>query len=177
MRWLAIAPLALFAALGGFLLQGNLRDVEGRDALPSTREGQPAPELQLTALPGKELLTAEDLRDGEVKLVNFWASWCVPCRVEHPQLEALAEELPVYGINYKDAPADALAFLEELGDPFAAIGADPDARTGIDWGLYGVPETFVVAGDGTVVLRFAGPITESVVRDTLGPAIAEARGR
>jgi cytochrome c biogenesis protein CcmG/thiol:disulfide interchange protein DsbE len=101
----------------------------------------------------------------------------VPCRAEHPQLEALAEDLPVYGINYKDAPADALSFLEELGDPFAAIGADGEARTGIDWGLYGVPETFVVAGDGTVMLRFAGPITQSVIDDTIAPAIEAARAR
>lgn len=177
MRWLALAPIAIFAALGGFLLQGNLRDVEGRDALPSTRVGQPAPPLSTTPLPGKPELTAAALADGEVKLVNFWASWCVPCRVEHPQLEALAETLPVYGVNYKDAPEDALAFLQELGDPFAAIGADPEARTGIDWGLYGVPETFVLAGDGTVMLRFAGPITASVVEDTLLPAIEAARAR
>ncbi|PWJ13344.1 DsbE family thiol:disulfide interchange protein [Jannaschia seohaensis] len=175
MRWVAIAPVALFAALGGFFLSGLFR--ENPDALPSTRVGQTAPPLSVTALPGKTPLTPEMLADGEVKLVNFWASWCVPCRVEHPQLEHLAEELPVYGINYKDAPDAALAFLEELGDPFAAIGVDGDARTGIDWGLYGVPETFVVAGDGTVMLRFAGPITESVIADTLTPAIEAARAR
>jgi cytochrome c biogenesis protein CcmG/thiol:disulfide interchange protein DsbE len=183
MRWLALVPVALFAlvvGVAGYRLSTNQADLTAGvdpNRLPSTREGQTAPTLSLSALPGKQVLTDEDLRDGEVKLVNFWASWCVPCRAEHPQLEALAEELPVYGINYKDAPADALAFLEELGDPFAAIGADPEARTGIDWGLYGVPETFVLAGDGTVVLRFAGPITRSVVEDTLAPAIEAARAR
>jgi len=175
MRWLALVPIALFAALGGFFLSGLFRD--NPDALPSTRIGQPAPALTVTELPGKTPLTPSVLTDGEVKLVNFWASWCVPCRVEHPQLKTLSEDLPVYGINYKDNPEAALAFLEELGDPFAAIGVDGEARTGIDWGLYGVPETFVVAGDGTVMLRFAGPITESVISDTIAPAIEAANAR
>lgn len=177
MRWLALVPVAIFALLAGFFAAGNFRDVATRDALPSTLIGRPAPALTLTELPGKPPLTADVLTDGEVKLVNFWASWCLPCRAEHPQLEALARDLPVFGVNYKDDPAAALAFLEELGDPFAAIGVDMNARTGIDWGLYGVPETFVVAGDGTVMLRFAGPITESVIADTLAPAIEAARAR
>lgn len=172
-RVFALVPVALFAALGGFLVAGNQRDVDTRDALPSTLVGRPAPETVLAPLPGREPLTDAALRDGEVKLVNFWASWCAPCRAEHPQLEALAEELPVYGVNYKDQPRDAVAFLEELGDPFAAIGAD-EGRTGLDWGLYGVPETFVIDGDGVVRLRFAGPITRSVIEDTLRPAIEAA---
>ncbi|MEM9795351.1 MAG: DsbE family thiol:disulfide interchange protein [Pseudomonadota bacterium] len=173
MRWLALLPIALFAALGGFFLSGLFR--EDPDALPSALIGREAPPLTVTELPGSAPLPPEMLADGEVKLVNFWASWCVPCRVEHPQLEVLAEDLPVYGINYKDQPADAVAFLEELGDPFAGIGVDGGGRTGIEWGLYGVPETFVIDGDGTVVLRFAGPITTSVIEDTIGPAIEAAR--
>ncbi|MBM2577886.1 DsbE family thiol:disulfide interchange protein [Jannaschia sp. Os4] len=174
MRWLALLPLAIFAGLAGFFLSGLFR--ENPDALPSALIGTPAPSVAaLTELPGRASLTDAVLADGEVKLVNFWASWCVPCRAEHPQLEALAAEVPVYGVNYKDAPADAVAFLEELGDPFAAIGVDATARTGIEWGLYGVPETFVVDGDGVVRLRFAGPITESVVEDTIRPAVEAAR--
>ncbi|WGH80425.1 DsbE family thiol:disulfide interchange protein [Jannaschia sp. GRR-S6-38] len=172
---MALLPVALFAALGGFFLSGLFR--EDPDALPSALIGATAPALTVTELPGKPVMTDAALTDGEVKLVNFWASWCVPCRVEHPQLEALAEELPVYGINYKDTPQAALEFLEELGDPYAAIGVDGSARTGIDWGLYGVPETFVLAGDGTVMLRFAGPITEKVVTDSIAPAIKAARAR
>ena len=174
-RLLAFVPIALFAAFGGFMLASNQRDVETRDDLPSTMIGRPAPETVLEPLAALPPLTDAALRDGEVKLVNFWASWCVPCRVEHPQLEALAEEVPVYGVNYKDRLPDAVAFLEELGDPFAAIGVDATARTGIEWGLYGVPETFVVDGDGVVRLRFAGPITESVVEDTIRPALEAAR--
>ncbi|MEM7490961.1 MAG: DsbE family thiol:disulfide interchange protein [Pseudomonadota bacterium] len=177
MNWVALAPIAVFAALGGFFVAANMRDVATRDTLPSTLEGRTAPATTLTALPGKTPLTDEMLTDGDAKVVNFWASWCVPCRAEHPHLAELAEEVPVYGINYKDAPADALAFLEELGDFYAAIGVDAEARTGIDWGLYGVPETFVLAGDGTVMLRFAGPVTGSVLEDTIRPALEAARAR
>ena len=172
-RLVALVPVALFAALGGFLLSGLFRD--DPDALPSAIVGDPAPPLQLTELPGKPPVTPEMLADGEVKVVNYWASWCVPCRAEHPQLEALAETVPVLGVNYKDESANALAFLDELGDPFAAIGADA-GRTGVDWGLYGVPETFVIDGDGVVRLRFAGPITQSVLDDTILPEIEAARG-
>ncbi|MGB3408681.1 MAG: DsbE family thiol:disulfide interchange protein [Jannaschia sp.] len=175
MKWLALVPVALFAALAGFFLSGLFRD--NPDALPSALIDGMAPPLAVTELPGRAALPEGMLADGEVKLVNFWASWCVPCRVEHPQLEALSNDLPVYGINYKDQIADADAFLEELGDPFAAIGVDATGRTGINWGLYGVPETFVIAGDGTVALRFAGPITKSVIEDTIRPAIEAARGR
>jgi cytochrome c biogenesis protein CcmG/thiol:disulfide interchange protein DsbE len=177
MNWVAIAPIGLFAALGGFFLAANMRDVETRDVLPSTLEGRAAPGLTVTSLPGKPPLTDDDLTDGEVKVVNFWASWCVPCRVEHPQLAQLAEDVPVYGINYKDQADDALAFLDELGDFYAGIGVDADARTGLDWGLYGVPETFVLAGDGTVMMRFAGPVTARVLEETIAPAVEEARAR
>ncbi|MFO6463040.1 DsbE family thiol:disulfide interchange protein [Jannaschia sp. KMU-145] len=175
MRWIALLPIAIFAAMAGFFLSGLFRD--DPDALPSALIGSPAPAMTLTELPGKAPLTDAILSDGAVKIVNFWASWCVPCRVEHPHLEALAKEVPVYGINYKDQPADALAFLEELGDPYAAIGVDGTARTGIDWGLYGVPETFVIAGDGTVMLRFAGPVTSDVITQTIAPALDAARAR
>lgn len=102
----------------------------------------------------------EELADGEVKLVNFWASWCAPCRAEHEYLMAFAEEgIPIYGINYKDEPVNGRKFLDDLGNPFTAVVSDESGRTGIDWGLYGVPETFVVDGDGVIVKRFAGPIT------------------
>ncbi|WP_371154553.1 DsbE family thiol:disulfide interchange protein [Jannaschia sp. 2305UL9-9] len=175
MRLLALVPIALFAALAGFFVSGLFR--EDPDALPSALIGGAAPALNVTELPGRAPLPDAMLADGEVKLVNFWASWCIPCRAEHPQLEALSQELPVYGINYKDKIPDANAFLEELGDPFAAIGVDGTGRTGIDWGLYGVPETFVIAGDGTVALRFAGPITSSVIEDQIRPAIEAARAQ
>ena len=172
---LMIAPPAIFAALVAVFGIGMFRD--DPDALPSAREGQGAPPVVVTQLGDKPQFSDADLRDGEVKLVNFWASWCAPCRVEHPNLEALSDEgLTIYGVNYKDEPANALGFLAELGDPYDAIGADSSGRMGLDWGLYGVPETYVIDGDGEVILRFAGPLTQRAIEDTLRPALAKARG-
>ncbi|MCV6587176.1 MAG: DsbE family thiol:disulfide interchange protein [Marinibacterium sp.] len=170
---LMIAPPAIFLAFVVMAGIGMYR--EDPEALPSAREGQVAPPVVLTEMPGKALFDDATLRDGQVKLVNYWASWCAPCRAEHPNLEQLsAEGVPIYGVNYKDRQANALAFLDELGDPYTAMGADTDGRMALDWGLYGVPETYVVAGDGTVVLRFAGPVTERVMRDTIRPAMERA---
>ncbi len=173
MKYLALVPVALFAALAGFFVSGLAR--ENPDMLPSALIGRPVPAITVTQLDGRDLLTPEVLTDGEVKLVNFWASWCVPCRVEHPQITELAALVPVYGVNHKDAADAANRFLDDLGNPYAAIGADP-GRTAIDWGVTGFPETFVVDGDGIIRLRFAGPITKSVVTDTILPAIEAARG-
>lgn len=171
---LVAAPPLVFLALAALFVWGMQR--EDPDALPSTRVGQPPPEMTLTDLAGKPGFDAEMLAEPGVKLVNFWASWCAPCRVEHPTLEALAAEgIPIYGINYKDDPEKALAFLEELGDPYRGIGADESGRTGIEWGLYGVPETFVIDGDGIVRLRFAGPITQRALEQRVRPAIDAAQ--
>ncbi|MEM9707448.1 MAG: DsbE family thiol:disulfide interchange protein [Pseudomonadota bacterium] len=170
---LALAPPLLFAALAGLFLSGTMREDPG--ALPSTREGQTAPALALDPLEGKATFTAEDLAAGDVKLLNFWASWCAPCRVEHPNLALLAEEgIPLYGVNYKDDPDHALAFLEELGDPYAGIGADPTARNAFEWGVSAVPETFVLGRDGQVILRFQGPVTQRALAARIRPAIEEA---
>lgn len=171
---LMIAPPLIFAAFVALALIGMFRD--DPDALPSAREGQPAPPVALTELAGKAIWGDDTLRDGEVKLVNFWASWCAPCRVEHPNLQKLsAEGIPIYGINYKDTPDKGLAFLAELGDPYTAIGSDTGSM-GLDWGVYGVPETYVIGGDGTIHLRFAGPVTSRVMEETILPAIARASG-
>ncbi len=171
---LMVLPPVIFAGLAAMFLFGMNRD--DPRALPSTREGGPAPALQLTELAGGAPFTDEDLRDGGVKLVNFWASWCAPCRAEHPQLESMAREgIVIYGINYKDDPSKGLRFLDELGNPYTALGADRDGRTALDWGLYGVPETFVIAADGTIVLRYAGPITESILENKIRPAMEAAQ--
>lgn len=170
--FLALPPLA-FAGLALMFYVGMTQG-DG-EAMRSARAGGAAPDLTLTALPPKPEFTAEMLRQDGPKLVNIWASWCAPCRAEHPHLVALSEEgIPVYGINYKDEPEKALGFLAELGDPYAAIGADQQGRTALDWGVYGVPETFVVDGDGAVVLRFAGPITEAVLAEVIRPALEDA---
>jgi cytochrome c biogenesis protein CcmG, thiol:disulfide interchange protein DsbE len=173
MKPLLLLPLAVFAGLLGFVAAGNFR--EGRDDLPSARAGQLAPAVALEQMPGRELFTDAMLRTGEVTLVNFWASWCPPCRAEHPLLKDLAAEgIPVLGVNYRDQPDRAEDFLVELGDPYRAVGADPRARMGLDWGVVGLPETFVVDGQGRIVLRYAGPITEEIVASRIRPALERA---
>lgn len=170
---LIFLPPAIFALLAGLFAAGMFRD--DPEALPSAREGQPAPPVVLTKLGEGEPFTDADLRSGGVKLVNYWASWCAPCRIEHPTMMAIAASgVPVYGVNYKDDPEKALGFLAELGDPYAAIGADDTGRMALDWGLYGVPETYVIDGSGTIRLRFAGPITREIYEKRILPAILSA---
>ncbi len=174
-RLLVLAPPLLFAALATTFYIGMNRD--DPDALPSALAGSEAPGLALTPLGQMPLLEDAALRAPGVKLVNYWASWCAPCRVEHPNLEALAAEgVPIHGINYKDDPAKALDFLAELGNPYESLGADESGRTALDWGLYGVPETFVIDGEGRIVLRFAGPLTQRVIAEKIRPAIEAAGG-
>lgn len=175
MKPLFIIPVVLAALMGvGAYLAMQNKD----DALPSTREGGPAPALTVTEFEGAPAFSVDDLAGGEVVLVNFWASWCAPCRAEHPQLVALADEgVDIFGVNYKDEPAKARKFLDDLGNPFARLVADPTGRTGLDWGLYGVPETFIIDGDGKVVKRFAGPITVGVLDSIIKPAIEQARAQ
>jgi cytochrome c biogenesis protein CcmG/thiol:disulfide interchange protein DsbE len=173
-RLLVLLPPLLFLALAGLFWAGMQRD--DPTALPSALEGRAAPPLTLVPLGDLPPLAPDALAAPGVKLVNFWASWCAPCRAEHPILAELAAQgIPIHGINYKDDPAKAQAFLAELGNPFTGIGADPTGRTAIDWGLYGVPETFVIDGNGTVVLRFAGPITRQELDRRILPAIEKAR--
>ena len=167
-----LAPLALFVGFGALLYAGLQRDDKG--GLPSGIIGRTAP-LTPAALGKSDPPNDSDLSTGGAKLVNFWASWCAPCRVEHPNLMAMAAEgVVIHGINYKDDESNALDFLAELGDPFAKIGADRDGRVGIEWGVYGIPETFVVDGDGKVALRFAGPITSRVMLERILPALESA---
>lgn len=167
---LVLLPPLIFAGLAAVFIWGMGRDDPKQ--LPTAFAGKPAPDIQLALLGSEPLFTREDLRDGKVKLVNFWASWCAPCRVEHPNLQALSNEgVPVYGVNYKDQPDKALGFLAELGNPYTAIGADPSGRMALDWGVYGVPETFVIDGEGTVLFRFAGPVTERVIEKDLRPLL------
>ena len=133
------------------------------DEIPSNLIKKFAPKIELTPLGKKPLPSSLDLTSPEIKLVNFWASWCAPCRAEHPILKKIAElNIPVIGINYKDTPETALAFLEELGDPYVKVGADLSGRNGLEWGLYGVPETFVVDKTGKIIFRHAGPITATI---------------
>jgi len=171
---LMIAPPAIFAGLAALFFFGMQR--ENPDELPSAMTGKPAPAVQVTPLGDKTPFTDAELRSGGVKLLNYWASWCAPCRVEHPILEDLADQgITIYGVNYKDKPGNALRFLQELGDPYTAIGADENGRMALDWGVYGVPETYVIDGQGNIVLRFAGPITDRVLESQIMPAIEKAK--
>ncbi|MEM7668586.1 MAG: DsbE family thiol:disulfide interchange protein [Pseudomonadota bacterium] len=167
---LALIVMALF-------FMGLQRD-DARD-LPSALIDRPAPEFDLAALrDGQAGLSTEDLKMPGVKLVNIWASWCGPCRVEHPQIEALAAEgVTIHGINYKDNQANAEQFLAELGDPYSLIGADITGRAGIEWGVYGVPETFVIDGSGNVIYKHIGPILPEQIETKIRPAIKAAAGQ
>jgi cytochrome c biogenesis protein CcmG, thiol:disulfide interchange protein DsbE len=169
-RLLYLIPVAVFVAVGIGLAVGLTRDPS---TLPSALLDQPVPQFELPALAGGDGLSSADLK-GRVSLVNVFASWCVPCRVEHPVLMRLAEEgVPIFGINYKDPPDKAQAWLAELGDPFEKIGADRDGRVGIEWGVYGVPETFVVDAQGRIRHRHVGPIQARDLEQTLRPILAE----
>lgn len=175
LRPLVLLPPLAFAALAGLFWLGMNRS--DPDALPSMMVGKPAPAVALTAIGDGAPFGDATLRDGRVKIVNFWASWCEPCRAEAGNLDKLAAEgLPIYGVNYKDKPQAALGFLAEVGDPFKAMGADPAGQMAINWGVYGVPESFVIDGEGKVILRFPGPITADVLESTIRPALAKAGG-
>ena len=155
-RLLMILPPVIFAALAVMFWIG-MRN--GDNSLQSVFIGKPAPAIVAEALPGVPLLTDAELRTGEVTVVNFWASWCPPCRAEHPTLKALAGEgVRVVGVNMMDKTEDALAFLAKDGNPFLAIAADPKGKLRLDWGVTAPPETFIVRGDGTVVYKFIGPL-------------------
>ncbi len=143
--------------------------------LPSQYIGKPAPEFDLPTLkdPEKRISTAN--LSGEISLVNIWATWCAGCRAEHSFLIKLSEEtgIPIYAINWRDNRPDALKWLAQLGDPYVASGYDEDGRVGIDWGVYGAPETFLVNANGHVVFRYPGPMNPSVWEREFAPRIAE----
>ncbi|WP_375450829.1 DsbE family thiol:disulfide interchange protein [uncultured Devosia sp.] len=140
---------------------------------------KPAPQFALAAVEalGVPGFDTAALR-GEVTVVNVFASWCIPCRAEHPLLTAVKDvaKVRLFGINQNDAPENARAFLHELGNPYDAVGADRDRRVSIDWGVYGVPETFVVNAGGVITFKVTGPLTPQTVDNELVPAIARARG-
>lgn len=183
-RWKALLPLVIFLSLAGLFFFGLQTGDPSK--LPSALLGKPVPEFTLPPLEGlKEKgapvpgFSSEDLAGGKVTVVNVWASWCLPCRAEHPHLVALAQlsKAPLFGLNYKDGTEAARRFLGRYGNPFSAVGVDDSGRTAIDWGVYGVPETFIVSTDGKILHKHVGPITERDVRDTLVPLIEKARAK
>ena len=178
-RWMLYAPLGLAAAAGaGFyaMLRGLQTGEYDPRGVPSALLGRAPPDFALPALDAANLPSfgAADLRAPlpAPVVVNFWASWCVPCIVEHPQLMRLARDgVRVFGINYKDRPADGAAFLARHGNPFQRLGRDEPGRVAIDWGVYGVPETYLVDRQGLIRWRFAGPITPEVLDRDLRPLL------
>ena len=169
--WIFLLPAALFAALAAVFYAGLETDTS---VLPSALIDKPAPRFALPPIAGSDRgFSSADL-EGRVSLVNIFASWCGPCRVEHPVLNALAKSgrVPIYGINYKDKPEAAQAWIAELGNPYTLIGAD-DGRVGIDWGVYGVPETFVVDRAGRIRYKHVGPLTRETVERTILPLVAK----
>jgi cytochrome c biogenesis protein CcmG/thiol:disulfide interchange protein DsbE len=180
-NWLMLIPLVLtvgFFGLAGYQLMNNQNALnQGVDtqALPSAQQGRPAPPLDLEPLADTALLTSDDLSGNGLVMVNFWASWCPPCRAEHPVLTELAEAgNPLYGVNYRDRVDQALSFLDELGNPYDRIGRDDAARNGRDWGVVAMPETFFIDDAGQVVLHFRGPVTRRSLETQIIPQLAEA---
>jgi cytochrome c biogenesis protein CcmG, thiol:disulfide interchange protein DsbE len=172
-RWLMILPPVLFAGLAGMFYVGMYRDNPGE--LRSVLLGRAAPVLPATGLPGLPLLTEADLRTGEVTVLNFWASWCPPCRAEHPVLLNMAERgIRVAGINMMDDDAKAVAYLAEDGNPFFAVATDPNGRNRVEWGVTAPPETFILAGDGTVLFRFVGPLVGTDYETRFVPELEKA---
>jgi len=167
-----LIPVVFFLGLAVALGWGLTRDPR---ELPSALIGKPVPEFSLPPVQGRTVgLSSGDLK-GEVSLVNVFASWCTACRYEHPVFMGLKEDgiVPIHGINYKDRPQDAAKWLDDLGDPYTRTGADLDGRVSIEWGVYGVPETFVIDRDGRIVFKQVGPVTPEVYRDKIGPLIEE----
>lgn len=169
-----IAPPLVFAAFVALAAFGMMRD--SPNGLPSTFIGKPAPGITDVALGDFPSITAADLVDGEISIINFWASWCPPCRAEHPRLLAFqAEGLKVLGVNFKDKESDALSYLADEENPFRLLASDPKGRMAIDWGVSAPPETFIVSGDGTVLFRFVGPLVGSAYEQLFLPALEAAR--
>jgi cytochrome c biogenesis protein CcmG, thiol:disulfide interchange protein DsbE len=173
-------PLAIFCALAMIFALALRSDDPSK--LPSALIGKQAPQNELEGLPGgadgSDVLRgfrSDELRQGHASVVNFWASWCGPCEEEHPLLLALkADGVRVYGINYKDQTSAARRFLQRHGNPYTAVGVDGNGRTAIEWGVYGMPETFVVDGKGVIVYKQVGPITAEALQTRLIPAIRSA---
>ena len=180
-RW-AMAPFLIFVAMAGLFAFALTSGDPSK--LPSALIGRPVPQTVFPPLEGLVAngqavpgFAAADLANGKVSVVNFWASWCVPCIEEHPLLITLKERsgVDVYGVNYKDQPEAGRRFIGRYGNPFTAVGTDRAGRNAIEWGVYGMPETFVVDGQGRIAYKHVGPISADSLEKTLLPAIAKAQ--
>jgi cytochrome c biogenesis protein CcmG/thiol:disulfide interchange protein DsbE len=178
-RWLVYAPLIVFLALAWLLFERL--GAGDPSSIPSVLIGQTAPPLNLPGLNSAHGLTDADLRAGHVSVVNVFGSWCEPCQYEHQFLMALAADpdlkakgLAIYGVAQRDSAENVRRFLGAKGDPYAKVGLDEDNRAGIDWGVYGVPETFVVSGAGKLLFKLVGPMTAETLQSEVKPEILRA---
>jgi cytochrome c biogenesis protein CcmG/thiol:disulfide interchange protein DsbE len=180
---LRLLPVLIFVAVAGFFAMA-LRSGDP-NLVPSTLVGRQAPATTFPPVDGLEVdgsqvlgFSSADLAKGQVSVVNFWASWCQPCVEEHPLLVQLKRDsgVEIYGVNYKDKASAARHFISRYGNPFTAVGSDAEGRGAIEWGVYGMPETFVVDGTGKVVYKHVGPISSDSMATKLLPAIEKARG-
>ncbi|MDT8387340.1 MAG: DsbE family thiol:disulfide interchange protein [Thiogranum sp.] len=169
-----LTPLILFLALAALLYAGLSRDPR---VVPSPLVGKPAPEFVLPDLKDPQQQVALSDFIGEVTVLNVWATWCSGCRAEHPLLMRLAEQgVRIYGLDYKDDRADAMRWLQQFGDPYIANAFDESGRVGIDWGVYGTPETFIIDKQGVIRYKHIGPVTVEAINETILPLIAELQG-
>lgn len=176
LKWLMFVPPALFAGLAVMFYLGMER--QNPDDLPSVFIDKQAPALNAGELGGYPVPTDADLRRGDVVLVNFWASWCPPCRAENPTLMALqAEGIRIIGVNMMDDADNAGAFLQSDGNPFSAIAFDPKGKTRLDWGVTAPPETFILRGDGSIAYKFIGPMIGSDYEQRFRPELDKALGK
>jgi cytochrome c biogenesis protein CcmG/thiol:disulfide interchange protein DsbE len=176
MRLRYLAPVLAFAVLLPVLIFGLSRDPS---ELPSPYIGKPAPTFELPSVLDPERTVSSRDYAGRYALVNVWATWCVGCRHEHDFLLELAErdEVPIYGLNWRDERSEAARWLTQLGDPYVASAYDADGSVGIDWGVYGAPETFLIGPDGTVLHKHLSPLTEEIWQRDFVPKIAALPGR
>jgi len=172
--WRLLIPMTVFVAIAGFLYAGLALNPQ---LVPSPLINKPAPEFDLPTVndPSKRISREQLL--GQEYLLNVWGSWCVACRDEHPTITAVAEsgQIPVFGLNYKDARENATRWLAQFGDPYVASAHDLDGRTGIDFGVYGAPETFLVDAEGNIRYKFIGVLTPKIVEEEIWPLVATLR--
>jgi len=183
-KLLIFLPLILFGLLALFFIKGLFSD-KGPRYIPSTLIGKTIPDFTLAPMTGLNAPTggpmptfsSKDLKKGKVSIINVWSSWCISCRAEHHFLQSLSRKagVPIYGLNYKDTGKAGQQFLARFGNPYAAVGMDKKGRVGIDFGVYGVPETFIVDGKGVIRFKLPGPVNDAIIENQILPAINKAR--
>ena len=169
-----LLPLVIFVVMAGFLWKGLSLDPR---SVPSPLVGKPAPQFELSQLHQAEQTISRDSNLGKVWLLNVWASWCVSCRQEHPVFMQLSRmgEVPIYGLNYKDEREDAIKWLDDFGNPYTVSAHDYNGRVGVDYGVYGVPETYVIDKQGVIRHKHTGPVSAQALQETILPLVRELK--